>query len=176
MYVYLRPIQVHLAKAVTHGNLGQSGLKGRFHHFLYPPLQSALLSSTLDSLGNPSVSGNFSLQSARSVRTRSCHAIANGSCHEIAYAIPTFLPKEKCFSLEGKGRTTRKVSRNSAFLLLSLNYPIYFCIWPQLLSFFRASRLVGGWSELDFHIKRKPHSTPREITFERWWQMCSSNK
>lgn len=35
------------------------------------------------------------------------------------------------------------------------------------LGFEKASRLVGGWSELDFHIKRKPHSTPREITFER---------
>lgn len=108
------------------------------------------------------------------------HAAVTRSLMEVVTNKPTlshaFLPKEKCFSLEGKGRTTRKVSRNSAFLLLSLNYPIYFCIWPQSLSFFRASRLVGEWSELDFHIKRKPHSTPREITFERWWQMCSSNK
>lgn len=35
------------------------------------------------------------------------------------------------------------------------------------LGFEKASRLGGEWSELDFYIKRKPHSTPRKITFER---------
>ena len=39
-----------------------------------------------------------------------------------------------------------------------------------IISFFRANKFSGGWSEWEFYIKRKPKAAPRKIATEHWNQ------
>lgn len=37
-----------------------------------------------------------------------------------------------------------------------------------IISFFRANKFIGGWSEWEFYTKRKPKASPRKIATEHW--------